>query len=243
MAKYVDGSENGSGFYTTRVPEYTDAADIQEALKLYHYGSDVVPTVNTLGGLNGINAQSIAGHLKKLANDIDLLPTMSEVTDLIDGVTGEYSELAGVGIDWNSVDFQFDISPRLTLISPKELTNISATAATGAINIDIIASSVNIRTSNATANWTINIRGDATTTLNSLMTTGEQISVVFESSQGGTAYYPTALTIDGASVTPKWLGGIAPSSGNINSTDVYVYTIRKTGTSTFTVLASQNKFA
>jgi len=243
MAKYVDGSEASSGIYPTRVPEYTDAADIQEALKLYHYGSATVPTVNTIGGLNGINANSIAGHLKKLSNDIDALPTTSEVTDLIAGASEVYAELAGVGIDWNSVDTQFDISPRLTLISPKELTTISATAATGAINLDIIASSVNIRTSNATANWTINIRGDATTTLNSLMTTGEQMSVVFESAQGGTAYYPTALTIDGASVTPKWLGGIAPSSGNINSTDVYVYTIRKTGTSTFSVLASQNKFA
>jgi hypothetical protein len=75
------------------------------------------------------------------------------------------------------------------------------------------------------------------------MATGQQISVVFESPQSGTAYYPTALTVDGASVTPKWLGGIAPSSGNINSTDVYVYTIRKTGAETFTALASQNKFA
>jgi hypothetical protein len=74
------------------------------------------------------------------------------------------------------------------------------------------------------------------------MTTGEQISIVFESPIGATAYEPTAFYVDTVAVTPKWLGGSTPV-GNINSTDVYVYTIRKTGAATFTVIASQNKFA
>ena len=130
-----------------------------------------------------------------------------------------------------------------TLTSPKETANITAVAATGAINLDVVTASVNIRTVNATGNWTINVRGDVSTTLDSIMTTGEQISVVFESPQGATAYYPTAFNVDGSAVTPLWLGGTAPSSGNINSNDVYVYTIRKTGAATFTVLASQNKYA
>jgi hypothetical protein len=233
MAKYVDGSEGSTGIYTTRVPDYTDAADIQEALKLYHYGSSTVPTVNTIGGLNGINANSIAGHLKKLSNDIAL----------INGATEEYSDLAGNGIDWNSIDIQFDISPRLTLISPKEKTTISATAATGAINIDIMTSSVNIRTSNSAGNYTLNVRGDSSNTLNSLMSIGESITVTFESPNGSTPYYATAYTIDGNSVTPKWLGGTAPTGGNTNSTDVYMIQIRKTASATFTCLASQSKFA
>ena len=130
-----------------------------------------------------------------------------------------------------------------TLTSPKEVATISGTAATGAINIDVVTSSVNIRTANATGNWTINVRGDGSTTLNSLMTTGEQITVVFESPNGAVAYYPTAFSVDGSAVVPKWLGGTAPSSGNVNSTDVYVYTIRKTGAATFTCIASQSKFA
>ena len=135
------------------------------------------------------------------------------------------------------------ISTGATLTSPKETANISAVAATGAINLDVLTAAVNIRTVNATGNWTINVRGDGSTTLNSIMATGEQISVVFESPNGATAYYPTAFNIDGSAVVPKWLGGTAPSSGNINSTDVYVYTIRKTGAATFTVIASQSRFA
>ena len=136
------------------------------------------------------------------------------------------------------------VSDNALLIAPKELTLTSATAATGAINIDAMVAALDIRTSNATANWTINVRGNAVTTLDSIMSTGQQISIVFESPQGATAYYPTAFTIDGVAPTyTKWLGGTAPSSGNINSNDVYVYTIRKTGAAAFTVLASQNKYA
>jgi hypothetical protein len=130
-----------------------------------------------------------------------------------------------------------------TLTSPKETVDISATGATGTVNIDTLTASVEVITANATANWTTNVRGSGATTLNSTMAVGEQISVVLVSPNGATAYYPTAFNIDSSVVVPKWLGGSAPSSGNINSTDVYVYTIIKTASATYTVLASQNKFA
>jgi hypothetical protein len=162
--------------------------------------------------------------------------------------TGDVTGLtAGTGITITNATGPvptISVSDNALLIAPKELTLTEATAATGAINLNAMVAGVNIRTSNATGNWTINVRGNAVTTLDSIMSTGEQISIVFESPQGATAYYPTALTIDGvAPAYTKWLGGTAPSSGNINSNDVYVYTIRKTGAATFTVLASQNKYA
>jgi len=131
-----------------------------------------------------------------------------------------------------------------TLTSPKETIEIVATpGATGTVDIDTLTASVEVLQTNATANWTTNVRGSGAATLNSTMAIGEQISVVLVSPNGATAYYPTGFTIDTVSVTPKWLGGSAPSSGNINSTDVYVYTIIKTASATYTVLASQNKFA
>lgn len=135
------------------------------------------------------------------------------------------------------------LSSNPTLTSPKETATITATAATGTVNLDVVTSSVLIYTTNASGNWTLNVRGNVSTTLDSIMSNGEQISVVFETPNGATAYFPAGFTIDTVAVTPKWLGGSAPASGNINSTDVYVYTIRKTGAATFTVLASQNKFA
>lgn len=135
------------------------------------------------------------------------------------------------------------LSDSPVLISPKEQALIEATAATGAINLDVMVAAVNIRTTNASGNFTLNVRGNSVTTLDSIMGTGQSVTVTFESPNGATAYYPTAVTIDGSAVTPKWLGGTAPSSGNINSTDVYMLQIRKTAAATFTVIASQTKFA
>ena len=125
----------------------------------------------------------------------------------------------------------------------KEVITVSATAATGTINYDIATQAVLYYTTNASANWTLNFRGSSGTSLDTLMATGESMSVTFMATQGATAYYNSAVTIDGAAVTPKWQGGTAPSAGNINSIDAYTYVIIKTGTATFTVLASVTKFA
>jgi hypothetical protein len=124
-----------------------------------------------------------------------------------------------------------------------EVDTISATAATGTINYDVTTQSVLYYTSNASGNWTLNFRGSSGTSLNTLMQTGESLSATFLTTQGSTAYYNSAVTIDGASVTPKWQGGSAPTSGNTNSIDSYTYVILKTGSATYVVLASQTKFA
>jgi hypothetical protein len=124
-----------------------------------------------------------------------------------------------------------------------ETDTISATAATGTINYDVTTQSVLYYTSNASANWTVNFRGSSGTSLNSIMATGECISATFLVTNGSTAYYNSAVTIDGSSVTPKWQGGTAPTSGNASSVDCYTYVLQKTGSATYTVLASQTKFA
>ena len=124
-----------------------------------------------------------------------------------------------------------------------EVDTISATAATGTINYDVTTQSVLFYTSNASANWTVNFRGSSGTALNTIMATGECISATFLVTQGSTAYYNSAVTIDGTSVTPKWQGGTAPTSGNASSVDCYTYVLQKTGSATYVVLASQTKFA
>jgi hypothetical protein len=130
-----------------------------------------------------------------------------------------------------------------TLIAPEERTTVSATAATGTVNFDALTQGVLYYTTNASANWTLNVRGSSGTTLNSILATGDAITVAFLVTQGATAYYASALTIDGSSVTPKYQGGTAFAAGNVSSIDAYVYTIVKTGSAAFTVFASQTKFA
>lgn len=125
----------------------------------------------------------------------------------------------------------------------KETTTVSATAAANTINYDMITQSVLYYTTDATANWVLNVRGDGSTTLNSIMSTGQSATVVFLATQGSTAYYQTALQVDGSSVTPKWQGGSAPTAGNASGVDAYVFTIIKTADATFTALGSQTQFA
>lgn len=127
----------------------------------------------------------------------------------------------------------------------EEVATISATAATGTIAYDITTQSVLYYTSNASANWTVNFRGSSGTSLNTLMATGESISCTFLVTQGATAYYNSAVQIDGTTsgVTTEWQGGTAPTTGNASSVDSYTYVIIKTGSATYLVLATQTRFA
>ena len=132
---------------------------------------------------------------------------------------------------------------QLKLSAAAETVTISATAATGTVNYDVSTQSILYYTSNASANWTLNIRGSSSVALNSIMSTGQSVTVTHLVTQGGTAYYNSAVTVDGSSVTPKWSGGTAPSAGNASSVDVYTYTLIKTGSGSFTVFASQTRYA
>jgi hypothetical protein len=124
------------------------------------------------------------------------------------------------------------------LVGPEERLTISATAATGTINFDALTQGILYYTTNATANWTLNVRGNSGTTLASALTTGDSITISFLVAQGSTAYRHTALTIDGNAQTVLWSGGTAPSAGNASGIDVYSFTIIETASATFTVLGA-----
>ena len=124
-----------------------------------------------------------------------------------------------------------------------ETASIVAAASTGTINIDFSTNPTVYYTVSATANWTLNVRGTSVVTLNDTLSTGQIATVTFLATNGATAYRPTVFQVDGVSVTPKWMGGTAPSTGNTSSIDAYTLSIIKTGSAAFTVLASQTKFA
>lgn len=124
-----------------------------------------------------------------------------------------------------------------------EKATLSGSSLTGTINLNMLDGAVFYYTSNASGNWTLNVRGDGSNSLNTVMSVNDSISFVVMATQGSTAYYQSAMQIDGYSVTPKWAGGTAPTAGNASSIDVYAFTIVKTASATFTVLASQTKFA
>jgi hypothetical protein len=176
--------------------------------------------------------------------------TFTSPIAIASGGTGA-STLAGANIAVTNVANSFTAKQTFTgataslasaFINATETSTISATAATGTINYDVTTQSVLYYTTSASANWTVNFRGNGTTSLNTLMSTNDSLTVVFLVSQGATAYYNNAITIDGTSVTPKYQGGTAWSSGNASGIDAYSYTIVKTGSAAFTVFAAQTQF-
>ena len=130
-----------------------------------------------------------------------------------------------------------------TIENIQEPANITATAANATINIDILSNVVVYCTANATGNFTVNFRGNAGTTFNNAVPANVSVSASLVTAQGATAYYNSLVQVDGSTVTPKWQGGTAPTSGNANSTDTYVYVVMKSAANTYTILASQTKFA
>ena len=177
--------------------------------------------------------------------------SLAQPLPVASGGTGATS-LSGAGIPSTSSANTFTATQTFTgstsvagakIFDVLETATISATAATGTINYDVTTQAVLYYTSNASANWTVNFRGSSGTSLNTLMATGESLTVAFFVTQGATAYYNNVVQVDGSSVTPKYQGGTAWSAGNASSIDAYTYTIIKTGNAAFTVFAAQTRFA
>ena len=130
-----------------------------------------------------------------------------------------------------------------TLKSPFETVTVAASAPTATLQFDVITQSILYYTSNATTNFTWNIRGSSGTTLNSLLQTGQSTTAILVVTNGATAYYPTAFTVDSVSITPKYPGGAPLTAGSPNSIDVYSMTLIKTASATYTALLSQIKYS
>ena len=266
----VDNATTGAytvTFKTTSGTGVTWAAADKGTKMVYSDGTNVVDTAFTdlssdfspqLSADLDTNAQNIIiDNTKSILDEnsneqIKFSTTGSAVNEftIANAATGNAPAISVTGGDSN---IDLNITPkgygRATfngqgkIQSTAEKVTTEATAATGTINYDVLTQAVWNFTSDAGANWTLNVRGDGSTSLDTIMDTGESITIAHIVKQGSTPYYNSAFQIDGSSVTPEWQGGAAPTAGNASSLDVYTYTIIKTGSATFTALASQAQFA
>ena len=132
-------------------------------------------------------------------------------------------------------------SLNLDLTSPREVTTVSTSAITATFNYDALTQGVYYSTASTTSNWTLNFRGNSSTTLDSSMAVGDAWTVSLLATNGSSAYYANVYQVDSSTsnVTVKWSGGTAASAGNASAIDIYSFTIVKTAaTPAYTILAA-----
>jgi hypothetical protein len=259
----ISRGQAGTGTAGVSGLSHTAGASIKHVLTssdliFFRGGSSPLASLGFSGSTSGtttVQATAVAGTntltLPATSNDTlvgkattDVLTNKTLTAPIISTITNTGTLTLPTSTDTLVGRATTDTLTNKVLLSPDERTTVSATAATGTVAFDAVTQGVLYYTTNASANFTLNVRGNSGTTLNSILATGDAITVVFLNTNGATAYYPTVYQVDGSAVTPKWQGGTAPTAGNASSIDAYSLTIIKTAsTPTYTVLASQTKFA
>lgn len=252
-----------SGILT--LPATTDTLVAKETSDIFK-NKTISTTYNTISGLTNANLSGTAG----ITNANLATPTISGISlgnALADLTLGTHLSFAvgsaytggtarQINVDATDANTSSTIVARdasgnftanritssLKVVGMTEGVSLNATPLSGSVNIDLITNNVHYFTSDTTGTWTLNFRGNGGTPLNNFLTTGESITVAILATQGTTAYYNTAITIDGSSVTPKWYGEVLPVGGNVSSVDLYTYVIIKTGSAAYSVFASQSQY-
>ena len=248
---YLNGSKlvNTTDFTATNGTSIvlTAGATVGDNVEIIAYETfSVANALTTANNLSDVSSAATA------ISNLGITSTAAEL-NILDGVTStatelNYLDITTLGTSEASKAVTADSNAKVKFIGTTSVAEMIEkvdipTSTTGTINFDFLAQAVQFYNTNQTANRTINFRGDSSNSLNSVMATGESMTAAVLMKQGSSAYYLNTYQVDGTGVTPEWSGGSAPSAGNANSIDAYVFTIIKTGDAAFTVLASQSQYA
>jgi hypothetical protein len=231
---------------------YSNGTDVIDSA-LQKLSSDYAPTLSANLSTNSKNIQvaSTYGIIDENSNEQIKFSTTASATNEITIANAAASANPTISATGGDTNIGLTLTPK----------GIGRVTANGNAKIFGVAEGVTITTTFQTtlnyntntqavyfsnvanaANFTVNLRGDASNALNASLATGESVTVALLVKNDNTTYYNNVIQVDGTTVTAIWQGGSAPTSGNASSTDVYSYTAIKTAASTYTVLASQTQF-
>jgi hypothetical protein len=266
----IKNSTSGAFTVTVKVEGqtgFTFSATDKSTKILYLNGTDVVDS--NIGELSNDYTPTLAANLSTNAKNIIVASTYgiidensneqikfsttasatNEIT-IANAAAGSSPVISATGGDTNvglTLTPKGDLG-RITLNGESKIFGVfeNATISTTFVTsftYDILTQAVYFQNVALGSNFTVNLRGNSSTALNSALNIGESVTAALLVKNNNTTYYNNVIQVDGTTVTAIWQGGTAPTTGNASSTDVYVYTALKTAASTYTLLASQTKFA
>ncbi len=180
------------------------------------------------------------GRIANTAVTSDKIANTAITSDKIANSAITVDKIGNSAISSNKLTSNLSIS----LTNVLETANIYATAVGGNVNIDMLNNTVYFFSSNTTANVTFNFRGNGTVTLQNTISIGQSISSAILLKQGANTFRANVF-VDGSLVRPLWASNSSPAyiAGTNESTDLYLFNIIRTGTSAYTILASNTKFS
>ena len=233
---------------------YVNGTDVIDS-NIGKLSNDITPTLAANLDTNAKNILIDSGNFIGDENgneQIKFATTASAVNEIsvTNAATGNNPAISATGGDTNvGITLTPKGTGRITANGETKIFGVfeGATISTTFITsftYDVLTQAVYFQNVNLGANFTVNLRGNASTALNAALNTGESATVALITKQGNTTYYNTSVLVDGTStnVTVVYQGGSAPTAGNASSNDVYTYTALKTAASTYTVLAALTQF-
>ena len=227
-----NASDDRFEFYDNSKATFGDSAD----MSVYHTGGN-----NYISGTPNLYVQSNgAVALRTVGQENMVVATANGSVSLYHDNAKKIETInQGAIVTGITSTTQLSVGPGVV----RESYNEYGSAMNGTYNQDILTHGMSLySSSNATASFVLNLRGDGSTTFNSLIKEGESTVFTLYAGSNNTSYYLTDFQIDGSSITEEWAGATAPSAGTGSGYDVYTFNILKTGNAAFKVFANFTNF-
>jgi hypothetical protein len=189
----------------------------------------------TFGGNAGFTFNEVSGNVA--------IPGSLVVSGNISGVqlTGTLTTAAQPNISNVGTLTSLTVAGTTSIQQAQEKVTLDGVGTTGTVNFDLLTQAILYKTANSTSNFTLNIRGNSSVSLNSIMSNGQSFTCTLLDTLGVLGSYCDNVSVDSSIVPVKWAGG-APTTGTPNAINSYTFNIIKTGSGVFTVLGSLTGF-
>jgi len=130
------------------------------------------------------------------------------------------------------------IATTTTIQQGIEKVTANATGSTGTVNFDLLTQAILNKTANSASSFNINARGNSTTTLDTVMSTSQSMTMTYINKKNtGSPGVMSSFQIDGTTQTVYWASGVNPTT-NSSTYDLYTFNILKTAANTYTVFGN-----